>query len=93
MIVSIKEKQKCFLKPFRSIIFFKSEFLGQNIGRSVISNFFQNILKKTKYWWRNSSFTFSLEVKVYLSIDSPMTCNQLIQLSWDYTDVKNWLLS
>jgi len=29
-------------------------------------------LKKTKYWGRNGGLTFSLEVKVYLVIDSPM---------------------
>ena len=29
-------------------------------------------MKKTKYWWRNRSFTFLLEVKVSLLIDSPV---------------------
>ena len=35
------------------------------------------ILRKTKFWRRNSSFTFTPEVKVYPLIDSPMMlCNQ-----------------
>ena len=49
--------------------------------------FLKKILKKTKYWQRNRSFTFSPEVKVYTLIDSTR------RLSWDCTDVKNWLLS
>ena len=35
------------------------------------------MLKKTKFWRRNRSFTFTPEVKVYPLIDSPMMlCNQ-----------------
>ena len=65
------------LCTFRSIIFFKSGFLSQNIGRSVIFNLKKKLLKKTKFWRRNRSFTFSPEVKVYPLIDSPMMlCNQ-----------------
>ena len=81
---------------FRSIIFFKSGFLSQNIGWSVVFIFLlkKKILKKTEYWQRNRGFTFSPEVKVYPLIDSPMMlCNQPRRLSRDYTDVKNWLLS
>ena len=48
---------------FRSIIFFKSGFLGQSISRGVIFNFLK-LLKKTKYWRTNRGFTFSPEVKV-----------------------------
>ena len=80
---------------FRSIIFFKSGFLSQNIGWSVVFIFLlkKKILKKTEYWQRNRGFTFSPEVKVYPLIDSPMMlCNQPRRLSRDYTDVKNWLL-
>ena len=77
---------------FRSRIFFKSGFLGQNIGQSVIFIFSKKILKMTKYWQRNRGFTFMPEVKVYPLTDSPMMlCNQP-RLSRDYTDVKNWLL-
>ena len=47
---------------FRWTIFFKSGFLGQNIGRNVISNLRKKLLKKTKYWRRNRGFTFSPEV-------------------------------
>ena len=65
------------LCTFRSIIFFKSGFLSQNIGRSVIFDFKKKVLKKTKFWRRNRSFTFTPEVKVYPLIDSPMMlCNQ-----------------
>ena len=82
------------LCTFRSIIFIKSGFLSQNIGGSVIFNFGKKLLKKTKYWQRNRDVTFSLEVKVYPLIDSPMMlCNQPRWLSRDYTDVKHWLLS
>ena len=78
----------------RSIIFFKSGFLGKNIGRSVIFKFLKILLKKTKYWRRNRGFTLTPEVKVNPLIDSPlMLCNQPRRLSRDYTDVKNWLLS
>ena len=38
----------------------------------MIPNFFKKNLKKTKYWQRNGSFTFSPEVKLHLLIDSPM---------------------
>ena len=70
------------LCTFRSIIFFKSGFLSQNIGRSVIFNFKKKLLKKTKFWRRNRSFTFTPEVKVYPLIDSPMMlCNQPRRLS------------
>ena len=75
---------------FRSRIFFKSGFLGQNIGRRVIFIF------SKKYWkWLTigreiAVFTFMPEV--YPLIDSPMMlCNQP-RFSRDYTDVKNWLL-
>ena len=81
---------------FRSIIFFKSGFLGQNIGQNVTFNLLIKLLEKTKYWQRNRGFTFMPEVKVYLLIDSPMmlhVCNQPRRLSRDYTDVTNWLLS
>ena len=62
---------------FRSVIFFKSGFLSQNIGRCVIFNFSKKFLKKTKFWRRNCSFTFTPEVKVCPLIDSPMMlCNQ-----------------
>ena len=65
------------LCTFRSIIFFKSGFLSQNICRIAIFNFKKNILKKTKFWRRNRSFTSTPEVKVYPLIDSPMMlCNQ-----------------
>ena len=44
----------------------------------------KNILKKTKFWRRNRSFTFTLEVKVCPLIDSPMMlCNQTRRLSRD----------
>ena len=69
---------------FRSIIFFKSRFLGQNIGRGVILNLKKN-LKKIKLWGRNCGFTSTPEVKVYSLIDSPMMlCNQPRRLSRDY---------
>ena len=72
------------LCTFRSIIFFKSGFLSQNIGRRVIFNFKKKLLKKTKFWRRNRSFTFTPEVKVYPLIDSPMMlCNQPRRLSRD----------
>ena len=65
------------LCTFRSIIFFKSGLLSQNIGRSVIFNFLKKLLKKTKFWQKNRSFTFTPEVKVYPLIDSSMMlCNQ-----------------
>jgi len=51
---------------FRSAIFLKFGFLGQSSGWRIISNFLKEFLKKTKFWWRNGSFTFLLEVKVYL---------------------------
>ena len=61
----------------RSIIFFKSEVLVQNIGRGVIFNVLKKLLKKTKFWQRNRGFTFTPEVKVYPLIDSSvMLCNQ-----------------
>ena len=54
---------------YRSIIFFKSGFLGQNVGLSMTFNFFlKKMVKKTKYWRRNRSFTFTPEEK--------MLCNQ-----------------
>ena len=65
------------LCTFRSIIFFKSGFLSQNIGRSVIFNL-KKIIEKTKLWRRNRSFTFTPEVKVYPLIDSPELATQLI---------------
>ena len=37
----------------------------ENIGRSAIFNLKKDILKKTKFWRRNRSFTFTPEVKVY----------------------------
>ena len=44
-------------------------------------------MKKTKFWRRNRSFTFTPEVKVYPLIDSPMMlCNQPRRLSRD----SNW---
>ena len=82
----VEENSDCLrlLCTFRSIIFFKSGFLSQNIGRSVIFNLKKNILKKTKFWRRNRSFTFTPEVKVYPLIDSPMMlCNQPRRLSRD----------
>ena len=42
---------------FRLIIFFKTGFLGQNIGRSMIFNVLKKLLKKAKYWRRNHGFT------------------------------------
>ena len=43
----------------------------------MIFNFLKKLLKKTKFWRRNRSFTFTPEVKVYPLIDSPMMlCNQ-----------------
>ena len=72
------------LCTFRSIIFFKSGFLSQNIGRSVIFNFKKKLLKKTKFWRRNRRFTLTPEVKVNPLIDSPMMlCNQPRRLSRD----------
>ena len=57
--------------------FFQIWILIQNIGRSVIFNLKKYILKKSKFWRRNLSFTFTPEVKVYPLIDSPMMlCNQ-----------------
>ena len=60
------------LCTFRSIILFKSGLLSQNIGRGVIFNLKKKLLKKTKFWRRNRSFTFTPEVKVYPLIDSPL---------------------
>jgi len=81
---------------FRSAIFFKFGFLGQNRGRRIISNFWKKILKKANYWRRNGGFTFSPEVKVYLLIDSPMARMQSTETIFagiTYIDVTNWLLS
>ena len=69
----VKERvKKITVYTFRSIIFFKSGFLGQNKGRSVILNFLRIILKKTKYFRRNWGFTFTSEVKLYPLIDRLM---------------------
>ena len=54
--------QSMFLRlqyTFRSIIFLKSGFLGQNIGGVVIFNFLKELLRKTKFWRRNRGFTFT----------------------------------
>ena len=50
---------------FRSIIFLKSGFLGQNIGRSVIFNFLKKYWKRLNIGGEIAVFSFSPEVKVY----------------------------
>ena len=49
---------------------FKSRFLGQNIGRSVIFKFWKKSIEKDrKYWRRNCGLTFSPKVKAGLPLD------------------------
>ena len=80
---------------FRSIIFFKSGFWGQNIDRTVIFNLWKDYWKRLNIGGEIAVLRLRRASKsLPLLIDSSvMLCNQPRRLSPDYTDVKNWLPS